>query len=108
MFRTGRRAVAADLSVLEAGPPDERHGTAPGVAWVWFAANLGLPGWYLGVLVLAMGLHTAQALAAIVVGNVVGSAALGALSTLGPASALPRSRCPAASSAPAAMRWRHP
>lgn len=78
-----------ELSGLEPIPETQRHGSTAGVGWVWFSANMGLPGWYLGVLALVLGLAPVPALAAILIGNAIGSAALGALSTLGPATGSP-------------------
>lgn len=89
MAQAAAPAFTPELHACEPIPHSERHGTVSGVARVWFSANLGLTTWYLGVVALLLGLSTAQALVAILIGNVLGSAAVGALSALGPVTGTP-------------------
>lgn len=87
------RQVAAvpawERQALAPVPDDSRAGRPQDGGWLWFAANLGLPPWSLGVLALALGMSGPQALVAIAVGNLVGAALLAATASLGPESGLP-------------------
>ncbi|MDA8346161.1 MAG: cytosine permease [Thermaerobacter sp.] len=76
-------------------PTDARHGKASSLFTLWFAANLGIPAWFLGVLGLSLGLGTSAALTAVVIGSAIGAALLAFASRLGPRSGLaqlPQSR----------------
>ena len=87
-----RQAVAVpawEQRALDPVPSDARTGRAHDSGWLWFAANLGLPPWSLGVLALALGMSGPQALAAIVIGNLIGSALVAATASLGPETGLP-------------------
>jgi NCS1 family nucleobase:cation symporter-1 len=74
---------------LEEVPAERRHGRPQDAGWLWFAANLGLPPWSLGVLALALGLSPWQAVLAVLVANVVGALLLSWVSALGPEAGIP-------------------
>lgn len=81
-----------ERQALEPVAVDRRQGRPQDGGWLWFAANLGLPPWSLGVLALALGMSGPQALGAIVVGNVIGAALVAATAALGPETGLPAIR----------------
>ncbi len=83
------RALTPELRALEPVPASERHGRPSSVGWLWFAANMSLPPWYLGVLALILGLDVAQSVIAVVVANVVGCAMMAAVAIFGPETGLP-------------------
>lgn len=78
-----------EQQALDPVPERLRRGRPQDGGWLWFAANLGLPPWSLGVLALALGMSGPQAIAAIVVGNLVGAALVAATACLGPETGLP-------------------
>ncbi len=80
---------AWERQALEPVPEHLRRGRPQDGGWLWFAANLGLPPWSLGVLALALGLTGPQAALAIVVGNLIGAALVAATASLGPESGVP-------------------
>lgn len=81
--------LGLEQEALEPIPQGRRSGRPQDGGWLWFAANLGLPPWSLGVLAIALGMSPLQALAAVLVGNLVGAALMAALAGLGPESGLP-------------------
>jgi nucleobase:cation symporter-1, NCS1 family len=78
-----------ERQALEPVPEGARSGRPQDGGWLWFAANLGLPPWSLGVLALALGMSGPQAILAIIVGNVIGAALVASTASLGPESGLP-------------------
>jgi NCS1 family nucleobase:cation symporter-1 len=74
---------------LDPVPRPMRHGHSRDSGWLWFAANLGLPPWSLGVLAVALGLSPMAAALAVVVGNLVGAALMASVAGLGPETGLP-------------------
>lgn len=74
---------------LDPVPRSMRHGHSRDSGWLWFAANLGLPPWSLGVLAVALGLHPVAAGLAVVIGNLVGAALMASVAGLGPETGLP-------------------
>lgn len=82
-------ALVPELRALDPVPSGERHGTTASVAWVWFAANMSLPPWYLGVLALILGLSVSQSIVSIVVANVIGCAMMAVVAMLAPETGLP-------------------
>jgi len=86
---TRQSVMAIEQQALDPVPSDRRYGRARDGGWLWFAANLGLPPWSLGVLALALGMTARQSLAAIVVGNLIGAALVAATASLGPESGTP-------------------
>lgn len=76
---------------LERVPAAERHGRPNSVFTLWFAANVEFATLVTGVLATAaFGLGFAQALLAIVIGNVLGAVFLGVLSAYGPTLGVPQ------------------
>lgn len=86
------RAPLWERQALEPVAVDRRAGHAQDGGWLWFAANLGLPPWSLGVLALALGMSGPQALGAILIGNIIGAALVAATACLGPETGLPAIR----------------
>lgn len=84
------------IAVVEPGgaefiPLNERHGKPLGLFWTWMSPNFEFATVFVGVLaVLAFGLTFWQAVAAIVLGTVLGSASMGALSARGPQYGVPQ------------------
>src|SRR5919199_3171199 len=68
----------------------ERHGHPRTLATLWFAANMGLPVWLVGALALGLGLAFPTALAAIVLGNLIGCGLLALTASMGPAIGMPQ------------------
>jgi len=86
----GMPSREGDLSIeghgMEPIPESARYGSVSRVFTVWFTPNLVPAAFFLGTLAAAafIGLGFWTALAAIVVGNVVGSILVGLLATMGP------------------------
>ena len=86
----GMPSREGDLSIEGHGmdpiPESARYGSVARVFTVWFTPNLVPAAFFLGTLAAAsfIGLGFWTALAAIVVGNVVGSVLVGLLATMGP------------------------
>ncbi|HVS68886.1 MAG TPA: cytosine permease [Mycobacteriales bacterium] len=84
------------VAVIEPGgaefiPLGERHGSPARLFWTWMSPNFEFATVFLGVLaVAAFGLSFWQAVAAIVLGTVLGSASHGALSARGPHYGVPQ------------------
>ena len=70
---------------IDAVPVEERHGHAHDLFFLWFAANLGFPAWYIGVLAVLLGLSEPWGLAAVALGTVIGSVLVAGAAALGPA-----------------------
>jgi nucleobase:cation symporter-1, NCS1 family len=69
----------------------ERHGTPRDLFGLWFSANAETATWSVGILTIALyGTSLRGAIFGIVVGNLVGYALLGVLSTFGPRWGLPQ------------------
>src|SRR5947208_14287539 len=89
---TGERMPTreGDLSIeahgMEPIPESARYGSVSRLFTVWFTPNLVPAAFFIGTLVTAdfLKLGFATALLAIIVGNVLGSAIVGLLSTMGP------------------------
>jgi NCS1 nucleoside transporter family len=84
------------IAVIEPGgaefiPLNERHGRPLGLFWTWMSPNFEFATVFVGVLaVIAFGMTFWQAVAAIVLGTVLGSASMGALSARGPQYGVPQ------------------
>lgn len=70
--------------------PEEKHGSPARAFTLWFAANLCMATWVVGALDVVFGLGLYESLAAIVIGNLLGMACLGAVSAMGPRSSVPQ------------------
>lgn len=73
---------------IERVPSDERHGRASDLFFLWFAANLGFPAWYIGVLAVILGLSEPGGLVAVGIGTVIGSVLVAGAAALGPSTGL--------------------
>ena len=83
--RTARRSSPSSPAGVEAIPEGERHGRPLQLLWTWASPNFEFATIAVGILsVLAFGLTFWQAVAAIVLGTLLGSVSLGVLSTWGP------------------------
>jgi NCS1 family nucleobase:cation symporter-1 len=86
----GMPSREGDLSIeghgIEPIPPSARYGSVSRVFTVWFTPNLVPAAFFLGTLAAAsfIGLGFWTSIAAIVVGNLVGSVIVGLLATMGP------------------------
>ena len=81
----GTKVVAVEPGGVEAIPDGERHGRPIQLLWTWASPNFEFATIAVGILsVLAFGLTFWQAVAAIVLGSLLGSVSLGVLSTWGP------------------------
>jgi NCS1 family nucleobase:cation symporter-1 len=81
----GTRVVAVEPGGVEPIPEGERHGRPIQLLWTWASPNFEFATIAVGILsVLAFGLTFWQAVAAIVLGTLLGSVSLGVLSTWGP------------------------
>jgi NCS1 family nucleobase:cation symporter-1 len=81
----GTKVVAVEPGGVEAIPEGERHGRPLQLLWTWASPNFEFATIAVGILsVLAFGLTFWQAVGAIVLGTLLGSVSLGALSTWGP------------------------
>ncbi|AQT82903.1 cytosine permease [Mycolicibacterium litorale] len=81
-------ARAGDMAVETHGiapiPPDNRYGTARRLFTVWFAPQVNMTVVFTGTLAVVLGLGFWLGLLAMAVGTVIGSLAVGYLSTWGP------------------------
>lgn len=84
------------VAVIEPGgaefiPLSERHGKPTRLFWTWMSPNFEFATVFVGVLaIVAFGENFVQAVAAIVLGTVLGSATMGALSARGPHYGVPQ------------------
>ena len=94
LSREGMPTHEGDLSIegrgIEPIPESARYGSINRVFTVWFSPNLVPAAFFIGTLVAAdfLQLGFVSGLMAIIVGNVLGSLIVGALSTMGPATGM--------------------
>jgi NCS1 nucleoside transporter family len=87
----GDRVVAVEPGGNEPIPDSERHGSPLQLAWTWSSPNLEFATIFVGVLaVKVFGLGFWPAVAAILLGNGLGSLTHGVLSARGPAAGVPQ------------------
>lgn len=87
----GSRTVAVEPGGAEFIPLAARHGRASQLFWTWTSPNMEFATITVGILsVLVFGLTFWQAVAAILIGNALGSISMGLLSTWGPQAGLPQ------------------
>ena len=84
------RVLAVEPHGIEPIAGRERHGRVRSLFTLWWSANMGLPVWLVGALAVAFGLGFPDAVAAILVGNLVGCALLGLAASMGPATGMPQ------------------
>ena len=76
---------------IEHIPTEERHGSPGRVFTLWFAANLTVADYVIGVLcVQVFGLTVAQAIPVLLLGNLLGGALLGLSAAMGPKLGFPQ------------------
>lgn len=87
----GGRIVAVEPGGNERVPDADRHGRPRQLFWTWTSPNLEFATIFVGVLsVQVFGLTLPQAVAAILLGNVLASSAHGVLSARGPSAGVPQ------------------
>src|ERR1700742_3455076 len=87
----GSRVTAVEPGGAGFIPLGERHGKPLNLFWTWMSPNFEFATVFVGVLaVLAFGLTFGQAVGAIVLGTVLGSASMSALSARGPQYGVPQ------------------
>jgi NCS1 family nucleobase:cation symporter-1 len=87
----GTRVVAVEPGGAEFIPLEERHGRPHQLFWTWTSPNFEFATVFVGVIAVAFfGLNLAQAIAAIVLGTLLGSLTHGVLSARGPAFGVPQ------------------
>lgn len=82
--------LAVEQHGTEPIPLTERHGKVNQLFTLWFSANLGMPAWLVGALAIVFGLSLGDALFAIIIGNLIGSAMVGLASLMGPVTGTPQ------------------
>jgi NCS1 family nucleobase:cation symporter-1 len=116
LTRDGMPTHEGDLSIEAHGfepiPEDARYGSVGRVFTVWFTPNLVPAAFFIGTLAAADFLKVGflTGLLAIIVGNLIGSVLVGALSTMGPATGMaqmPLARLPFGKSivVPGVLNW---
>ena len=84
-------AATVEKAGIEHIPDGERHGSPGRVFTLWFAANLTIADYVIGVLcVQAFGLTVGQAIPVLVLGNVLGGVLLGLSAAMGPKLGFPQ------------------
>jgi len=85
------RPSTVERTGIEHIPPDERHGSPGRIFTLWFAANLTVADYVIGVLcVQAFGLTVGQSLPVLLLGNVLGGVVLGLSASMGPPLGFPQ------------------
>jgi NCS1 family nucleobase:cation symporter-1 len=79
------RPASVERTGIEHIPPEDRHGSPGRVFTLWFAANLTVADYVIGVLcVQAFDLTVAQSIPVLLAGNLLGGALLGLSAAMGP------------------------
>ena len=87
----GARVAEVEPFGIEPIAANERHGNPGDLFGLWFSANAETATWSVGILTAALyGTSLGGAIAGILIGNAVGYALLGLLSTFGPRWGLPQ------------------
>jgi len=85
------RPASVEQTGIEHIPLEERHGSSGRVFTLWFAANLTVADYVIGVLcVQAFGLTVAQSIPVLLVGNLLGGTLLGLSAAMGPRLGFPQ------------------
>lgn len=85
------KATSLEKLGIEHIPDDQRHGSAGRSFTIWFAANLTIADYVIGVLVtVAFGLTFLQAIPILILGNVLGGLTVGLSSSMGPKLGFPQ------------------
>ena len=87
----GSKVVAVEPGGAEFIPLSDRHGKPHQLFWTWMSPNLEFSTVFVGILgVVAFNLSVLQAVAAIIIGNALGSVSHGILSARGPKAGVPQ------------------
>jgi len=85
------KPATVEQTGIEHIPLEERHGSPGRVFTLWFAANLTVADYVIGVLcVQAFGLTVAQSIPVLLLGNLLGGALLGLSAAMGPRLGFPQ------------------
>lgn len=85
------RPASVERLGVEHVPEEERHGRTRRVFTIWFAANLTVADYVVGVLCpLVFGLNLSTAIPVLLLGNVLGGALLGLTAAMGPRLGFPQ------------------
>ena len=85
------KPATVEKTGIEHIPTEERHGSPGRVFTLWFAANLTVADYVIGVLcVQAFGLTVAQSIPVLLLGNLLGGAVLGLSAAMGPKLGFPQ------------------
>ena len=85
------KATTVEKLGIEQIPPDQRRGSAGRSFTIWFAANLTIADYVIGVLVtVAFRMTLLQAIPVLILGNVLGGLAVGLSSAMGPKLGFPQ------------------
>lgn len=92
MIDTGTRnhAFVVERRSVEAVPLPDRHGRPVGQFALWLGTNLTIADFALGFLPVTLGVPWGWTIVAILVGNLLGGLALGAMAAIGPTYGLPQ------------------
>jgi NCS1 family nucleobase:cation symporter-1 len=86
----GERTFVVERRGVQPVPAAERRGRPSNQFTMWLGANLTIADFALGFLAVTLGLPWALAVGAVLVGNVLGAAALAAAAAMGPSYGLPQ------------------
>jgi NCS1 family nucleobase:cation symporter-1 len=89
-LKTEDKVVSVEQIGIEHVPSGRRHGSPGRVFTLWFAANLTIADYVIGVLVGDFGLTVLQAIPVLVLGNVLGGLVLGLSASMGPKLGFPQ------------------
>lgn len=91
MSSASDKATTVEKLGIEHIPSDKRHGSAGRSFTLWFAANLTIADYVIGVLVtVAFGMTLLQALPILIIGNVLGGLVVGLSAAMGPKLGFPQ------------------
>ena len=85
------KATEVERYGIEHIPSDKRHGTPGRTFTLWFAANLTIADYVIGVLTTQLfGMTLTQALPVLILGNILGGLVLGLSAAMGPTLGYPQ------------------
>ena len=91
MTEVSDEATKIESIGIEHVPKGKRHGSAGRIFTLWFAANLTIADYVIGVIITVfLGMSFAQAIPILIVGNVLGGLLVGLSAAMGPKLGLPQ------------------
>ncbi|MDA4112386.1 MAG: cytosine permease, partial [Thaumarchaeota archaeon] len=91
MAEVAENVTRVETIGIEHIPPEKRHGSAGRSFTLWFAANLTIADYVIGVLVVQVfGMSFLQAIPVLILGNVLGGFLVGLSASMGPKLGLPQ------------------